>query len=52
MDEFLHLLQNPAHWMFEVVTDLVLAVPAYFVGRWQVRRHDRKHHSHQPFGEK
>jgi cytochrome oxidase assembly protein ShyY1 len=42
------LLTNPAHWIFEIISDIVvgavLSVPAYFLGRWQVRKHDRKEH--------
>jgi hypothetical protein len=44
MHEFIHLLTDPAHWSFEVVTDVVLAVPAYYVGKWRVRVHDRNVH--------
>lgn len=44
MHELTHILASPAHWIFEVVSDLVFAVPAYFIGRWRVRIHDRRVH--------
>lgn len=40
MTEFLELLSNPAHWGFEVVTDLLFAG----LGALWVKAHDRKHH--------
>ncbi len=44
MSEFLHMLGDPAHWGFELVTDLVwTGVGACFMRVW-VRSHDRKHH--------
>lgn len=44
MDEFLHILTSWPHWAFEFVSDMVLAVPAYIIGRLSVKRHDRRHH--------
>lgn len=56
MDEFLHLLTNPAHWGFEAVSDLVFAVPAYFAGMWRARRliaaHDQEVHDSDPHDRK
>lgn len=54
MDELLHLLHNPAHWAFEVITDIVVGGVTFFVGailpskynpakRW-LARHDKEHH--------
>jgi hypothetical protein len=42
--ELPHLLTNPDHWAFEAISDLVLAVPAYILGRIGIRRHDRRNH--------
>lgn len=48
MSELLHLLTNPAHWAFEVISDLAFAgVGALFARIW-VKRHDRKHHGDVP----
>ena len=44
MHELGHLLTNPAHWVFEVITDFVFAVPVYYFGKWRVRAHDKKVH--------
>lgn len=33
MSEFLELLQNPAHWGFEVITDLVFGAATFAWGR-------------------
>ncbi len=45
VDQTLHLLSNPAHWIFEGITDLafgaLLAIPG---SRW-LHRHDRKKHA-------
>lgn len=48
MDEFVQLLQNPAHWGFEAVTDVFFGGLAFVAGRipfqrW-VARHDKEHH--------
>lgn len=40
LSETWELLQNPAHWVFEYVS----AIPAYLLGRWRLKVHDRKHH--------
>ncbi len=55
MGEFVELLGNPAHWGFEVATDLVKFSVVWVVGslipdRWNpvkrwVARHDREHHT-------
>jgi len=44
VNEFLHLLGDPAHWAFEITTDLILAGVAYLLGRIGLRRHDRTIH--------
>lgn len=44
VNELGHLLTNPAHWIYEGITDVVYAIPVYFFGRWTVRRHDKKVH--------
>jgi hypothetical protein len=46
--ELLHLLTDPAHWAFEVVTDLILGAVGALAVRPLVRRHDRRHHSVDP----
>lgn len=48
MDEFLHLLANPAHWGFEAVTDAVFGFVGYLAARpvfqrW-LKRHDKEAH--------
>ena len=43
-DELVHLLLNPAHWIYEGITDVAYAVPFYFIGKWRVRVHDKKVH--------
>lgn len=48
MDEFTGLLQDPAHWAFEMTTDVVFTSILFLLGRipfkrW-VTRHDQKHH--------
>lgn len=48
MSEFWHLLQDPAHWGFEAVTDVVFTGFLFLVGRipfkrW-VARHDQEAH--------
>lgn len=47
MHELGHLLTDPAHWSFEAITDLTFAVPAYLLGRWRLRVHDRRVHNTQ-----
>jgi hypothetical protein len=44
MEEFQHIILSWQHWSFEAISDLAFAVPAYVVGRWSVRRHDRRVH--------
>ncbi len=44
MNEFLELLRNPAHWGFEIVSDLVLGAVTFAWGRGWLRRHDRNVH--------
>lgn len=45
MHEFIEIVTSPGHWAFEALSDAVFAVPAYFLGRWRLRTHDRKVHS-------
>lgn len=42
--ELTHILADPAHWVAEFVMDFTFAIPAYFLGRWRVRVHDREKH--------
>jgi hypothetical protein len=44
--ELTHLLSDPAHWMFEAVTDVALGLLPAKAGfrRWH-ERHDREEHS-------
>ncbi len=44
MSEFLEIVSSPGHWGFETVSNAAFALPAYFVGRWRLRVHDRKEH--------
>lgn len=48
MSEFLHLMQDPAHWGFEVVSDVVLGLVIWLPARWAFerwhKRHDREKH--------
>lgn len=45
LDELTGLLRNPAHWVFEGLTDVVFTVVvAWPIAAIKVRRHDRKHH--------
>lgn len=49
MGELGHLLTNPAHWIFEGITDLAYTGAVLLIGRvpfrrW-VQRHDAEHHS-------
>lgn len=46
MHELEHLLTNEAHWAFEAITDLTFAIPAYALGRWRLKVHDREAHNH------
>lgn len=53
-DEYLDLLTNGAHWMFEVTSDIVVGIIlykpiGYFWNRWH-DRHDREHHNDAFFG--
>lgn len=48
MTELLHLLTDPAHWAFEVITDLMLGAVGAVAVRPLLRRHDRKHHDIKP----
>lgn len=50
-EQYLHLLSNPAHWMFEItlvilIDLLVLGVGWRYVKKW-VKRHDREHHGNE-----
>jgi len=45
VNELLEILSSPAHWVFEGISDLVFAVPAYLLGRWRLRVHDRRKHN-------
>ncbi len=45
LNEILHIITDPAHWVGEVVMDGTLAIPAYFLGRWRLGVHDRKIHN-------
>ncbi len=49
INELLHLLTDPAHLAFEVVTDLLFGgLGVLWHAAWQ-RRHDAQHHEgHQP----
>ena len=44
MHEFVHILTSWEHWAFEAISDLALALPAYLLGRFGLRRHDRTRH--------
>lgn len=43
VNELLHILADPAHWAFEVITDLLFTGLGALVLRPLVRRHDAKH---------
>lgn len=43
-NEALHIVTDPAHWIGEAVMDSTFAIPAYFLGRWRLKVHDRKKH--------
>ena len=43
MDEFLHLVQDPAHWAFEIVADGAFTAVLFVVGRIPFRRWLRRH---------
>ena len=43
IEEVTHLLTDPAHWTFELISDLVFAVPAYMAGMWKARRMIARH---------
>ena len=47
MHEILHILTDPAHWVGELVMDTTFAIPAYLVGRWRLRVHDRTVHGQE-----
>lgn len=45
--EFLHLLGDPAHWMFEIVADAAFAAVGFALGRvklahW-IDKHNKEH---------
>lgn len=44
MNEFLHLLHDPAHWGFEIVSDAAFTLIGAFFGRIWLRKHDREVH--------
>lgn len=49
--ELSHLLQDPAHWAFEGITDIVFTGALLLAGRipfrrW-LRRHDEQHHGEE-----
>lgn len=44
MNEILHVLTDPAHWIAEVVMDGTLTLLAVLPIRALVRRHDRRKH--------
>lgn len=45
MNEIVHILTDPAHWVAEVVMDLTFTMLfAYPLAKWRVRAHDRKVH--------
>ena len=48
IEEFLHLLGDPAHWAFEAVADGVFFVVGFLVARvpfahW-INKHNKEHH--------
>jgi hypothetical protein len=45
MHEFMHIVTDPSHWAFEALSDAVFAGVGALVGRFWLRRHDRKHHA-------
>lgn len=45
LTEFMHIVQDPAHWAFEAVSDLVYGFLLYPALRYVVHRHDRKKHT-------
>lgn len=44
LTEMLHMLGDPAHWGFEIVSGAIIGVLASPLARRLVRRHDRRHH--------
>jgi hypothetical protein len=44
MNDFLQILTSWDHWAFEAVSDAAFAAPAYLLGRWRLRVHDRRKH--------
>ncbi len=44
MNEILHVLADPAHWVAEVVMDGTITLLAVYPVRALVRRHDRRRH--------
>ena len=46
MTELTHILLDPAHWLAEGVMDSVFliftSIPAYFIGKRRVKKHDEK----------
>lgn len=45
MHEFVQLLQNPGHWMFEITSDAIVGLVLVKPFQWFLARHDRKKHS-------
>jgi hypothetical protein len=45
LSEFAQIAEDPAHWGFEALSDLVYGFLLYPALRYVVRRHDRKKHS-------
>lgn len=45
MSEFLHLMANPAHWGFEIVSGAIIGATISPLVKRLIRRHDRKHHA-------
>lgn len=45
LSQYWDLLHDPAHWMFEITTDLIFAAPALVYTHFWVRRHDKAKHS-------
>jgi hypothetical protein len=44
MNEIIHILTDPAHWVGEVVMDATFTLAAYPIAKWRVRAHDRRRH--------
>ncbi len=44
MNELWELNNNLGHWLFELETDLIAGLIGLLIGRFGLRRHDRRFH--------